>query len=199
VGQDAFDPQQFEVWDWSALGINVMNECAASDSSGLSIHDGLEQALLGRTADVVYYDHGSGEMADFVEILPYVNGEDGDTLVRFYHCKATKSKTAGGRVNDAYDVCGQAAKSLSWARKDLLLESMARRLKRKHSSRYVRGTRADAERLLGRRNRVVLEIVVVQPGFSKAKLGGDLGLLLAAASEYLVTGPCLRLVVIGSP
>jgi hypothetical protein len=143
-------------------------------------------------------DHGSGEMADYVEIFAADDGEDGDTIVRLYHCKGTKAKKAGGRVGDAYDVCGQAAKSLTWARRDALLSAMKRRLGRKRPSRFVRGSQAEAEALLGRGRRVVLEVVVVQPGFSKAKLKGDLGLLLAAADEYLTTGPCRRLAVIGS-
>lgn len=198
IGDRPFDHDQFVSWRWNDLGIDPENECAASKDGRLSIHEGLERELLNGHADILYYDHGSGEMADYVEVYPAADGEDGDTVVRFYHCKGTKGANAGGRVGDAYEVCGQAAKSMTWARRDALLSAMKRRLMRKRPSRFVRGSQVDAERLLGPGKRVVLEIVIVQPGFSKAKLDGDLGLLLAAADEYLVTGPCRRLTVIGS-
>lgn len=42
------------------------------------------------------------------------------------------------------------------------------------------------------------DLVIVQPGFSKAKLETDLGLLLATADGFITTGPCRRLTVIGS-
>lgn len=198
VGERSFAAEQFVSWNWAGLGIDPKNECGTSTTAGLSIHDGLERELLKGAADILYYDHGSGEMADYVEVYPAADGQDGDTIVRFYHCKGTKIKTAGARVGDAYEVCGQAAKSMTWARRDALLAAMKRRLSRKRPSRFVRGSQAEAETLLGPGRRVVLEIVIVQPGFSKAKLDGDLGLLLAAADEYLATGPCKRLIVIGS-
>lgn len=199
MGQQTFPVDRFESWQWEALGIDVANECGSSGPGGLSIHAGLERELLAKsTAEVIYYDHGSGEMADFVEVSSDASGRDGDTVVRLYHCKGTKSARAGGRVADAYEVCGQAAKSMARASRESLLQSMKRRLSRKRPSRFVRGAVSDAERLLGRGRRVVLEVVVVQPGFSKAKLNGNLGLLLAAADEFLVTGPCRRLSVLGS-
>ena len=198
LGDDPFPEEHFDAWDWDSLGIDITNECRPSKAAGLSIHEGLEKHLQAGSADVVYYDHGSGEMADFVEILPFANGQPSDTLVRFYHCKGSGGAKAGARVADAYEVCGQAAKSLTWAQRDALLSALKRRLKRKRPSRFVRGDLTVAERLLGRGRRVVLEVVIVQPGFSKAELPGTLGMLLAAADEYLVSGPCLRLSVIGS-
>jgi hypothetical protein len=198
LGDEPFPEDGFEAWKWSSLGIDTRNECGPTSAAGLSIHDGLEQQLLTGTADVIYYDHGRGEMADFVEIMPRPDGQLNDTLVRFYHCKGSGGVKAGARVADAYEVCGQAVKSITWARRDTLLSALKQRLNRKRPSRFVRGDLAVAGQLLGRGRRVVLEVVVVQPGFSKAELGGRLGLLLAAADDYLVSGPCLRLSVIGS-
>ncbi len=198
LGDEPFPVERFGTWDWASLGIDITNECGPSGAAGRSIHEGLEQQLQAESADIIYYDHGKGEMADFVEILPFSGGEPGDTLVRFYHCKSSGGSKAGARVDDAYEVCGQAAKSITWAQRDALLNALKRRLTANGASRFVRGDLAVAGRLLGRGRCVVLEVVIVQPGFSKAKLGGSLGLLLAAADEYLVSGPCSRLSVIGS-
>lgn len=83
----------------------------------------------------VLIDHGAGEMADVIAI-----GGAGSGLrrrVQFYHCKAAKSpKNAtrytrplmGRRVDDLYDVTGQAIKGSRWVRHPQLLHEFRRRL-----------------------------------------------------------------------
>jgi hypothetical protein len=39
--------------------------------------------------------------------------------VDFYHCKYSQESSAGARVGDLYEVCGQAQKSISWLQNQL--------------------------------------------------------------------------------
>ena len=63
-----YDIDHIEIWDWNDLGVDI--ECEAETerpSGGISIHDYLSNRLKGEY-DVVFYDHGSGEIADFLDI-----------------------------------------------------------------------------------------------------------------------------------
>jgi hypothetical protein len=146
---------------------------------------------------VVFYDHGSGEIADFVTLT--VKGNE--THVVLYHCKGSGAPAAGERVDDAYEVCGQVAKSTGWIDRRRLREAIAYRFASRHGrSRFVKGDLSSVERALGdgRYVRLVMQIVAVQPGLSKSKLSGKVGAVLAAADDFIYGGPCARLRVIGS-
>nr|WP_244977330.1 DEAD/DEAH box helicase family protein [Deinococcus humi] len=81
----------------------------------------------------VLIDHGKGEMADVIAI-----GRAGARFrLQFYHCKGAKPpKKApkytrplmGRRVDDLYEVTGQAIKGTRWVRHPLLIDEFRRRL-----------------------------------------------------------------------
>jgi hypothetical protein len=192
-----FDPQRFETPDWSALNVDITCEYGTPENGGRSIHDYLEAQLTLGTADVAFYDHGTGEIADFLT-LTIVGSE---THVVLYHCKASCQDNAGERVEDVYEVCGQVAKSTGWIDRRRLREAIEHRFEtRQGRSRFVRGDMDTVSRALGegRYIRLVMQMVAVQPGLSKAKLSGKVGAVLAAADDFIYGGPCGRLRVVGS-
>lgn len=81
----------------------------------------------------VLIDHGKGEMADVIAI-----GRAGTRLrLQFYHCKGAKPPQKapknrrplmGRRVDDLYEVTGQAIKGTRWVRHPLLIDEFRRRL-----------------------------------------------------------------------
>jgi len=81
----------------------------------------------------VLIDHGAGEMADVIAI-----GRAGARWrLQFYHCKGAKPPKGttkytrplmGRRVDDLYEVTGQAIKGTRWVRHPLLIEEFRRRL-----------------------------------------------------------------------
>lgn len=179
-----FEITQCEEIDWTAEGVNIQRELGPRGSS--SIHAYLERRLEASDADIVFYDHGSGEIADFVTIKL----SEGDMTIAFYHAKGSSKPHASDRLEDAFEVCGQAIKSSRWVDRGSLLTAVRRRLKRASGeSRFIRGDSALLDELLrpspAVRNSSV-EIVIVQPGFSRRKLNGTkIGSLLAAADDYL--------------
>lgn len=172
---------RFNVVDWAAHKVDIEREFGAAKPGMVSIHAHLE-AQLPAAAEIVFYDHGSGEVADFITF----DRKGAGLEVALYHCKGSSGTTAGNRVSDYYEVCGQVVKSLRWIENQGRL--LAHILKRaKGSQRFVKGDGADLEKLIEdtRRSKVSYRLVIVQPGILRGTIG-ELGPNLAAASDYVV-------------
>ncbi len=116
-------------------------------------------------------------------------------------CKGSDSEALGARVEDALEVCGQVAKSTGWFERQRLLSTIVRRYEtREGRSRFIKGDRDTVEHAYGegRYVRLVVQMVAVRPGLSKAKLSSKIGAVLAAADDFIFAGPCARLRVMGS-
>ncbi len=155
---------------------------------------------FGKKSDsVVVYDDGSYEVADFIEVV----GRGGDVFVTFYHCKKSAESKAGARVEDLYEVLGQAVKSTAWA---YARERLFRRLQeRAHRSPCLNGDMKKLETLLMSKFAPdYYDVVVVQPGLSKAKLSDEkldprVRTLLAATADYVTgSGRCRSFLIMSS-
>jgi len=188
-----FDPAGLQTRDWT--GINLKRESQGAQKHSDSIQRRAIQELLSEAEEasspwmVMIDDDGSGEIADIVALKIDEEG----LLVRLVHCKYSGSDTPGGRVDDLYEVCGQAQKSVAWRRSDLgpFFKQLTHRAKRKFQrtgvSPFEVGDPAEllriqaAAQVLPRR----MEIIVVQPGLSVAKVSPQQLDLLAAVESYL--------------
>ncbi|WP_231490345.1 DEAD/DEAH box helicase [Pedobacter sp. Leaf170] len=129
-----------------------------------SIHDYIID-LAKNEFDVVFYDHGSLEIADVIGLRK--------DKVQFWHCKKQSGDQPNCSIEDMYEVCGQAIKSVNWANRKLLLKQMIERADRNNSgSKLRKGTLSDAKMILeGFDNPVIpVEITIVQPGLKTAGL-----------------------------
>lgn len=195
----AFRADQFEAVNWGQQRVNIQREFGPGDANGGSVHEYLRARLVQSDSAVVFYDHGPGEIADFVTFDLGAN----EVRVSLYHCKGSSDAVAGGRIEDAYEVCGQAAKCERWADRQRIISALRRRLNRRNgASRFDKGNMEAIEQALERqqRRRMLFQAVIVQPGFSQAGLGDRIPSLLAATDSYLFEGGRFdRLRVIGSP
>jgi hypothetical protein len=156
----------------------------------------LEEQLLVSGNAVVYYDHGSGEIADFVAIEEV----DGRLIVRMYR-KGAISVAVGHRVGDVYELAAQAVKSVIWALKQRVLADIRRRFNHQIGGhRFGKGDLDLLERLLAdaAAAQIQFEFIAVQPGLRKQGLPADLSNILAAASDHLVRGGFRPLKVMAS-
>lgn len=165
-----------------------------------TIHEFLGSNLMHSDADIVFYDHGTGEMADFVTLKQAYTSA---IIVRLYHCKKSGGAAPGDRVDDAYEVCGQVVKSLVWLKKKQSLRArIVERESTQHSSSvYLKGSRSDMLRILADDSpaRLDIEIFVVQPGISISQISDKLGNILGAASDYLKRSSSAKMWLLGSP
>lgn len=94
--------------------------------------------------DVIINDDGKGESADLVGLKIL----DDCILLTLVHCKYSSTNAAGARLNDLYEVCGQAQRCIRW--KHLNLSYLYHHIKRREHqwrsrghSRFLKGTIKD--------------------------------------------------------
>lgn len=192
-----FDDSLIETLDWAAANIDIQREFGVAGDGLISIHAGLENQLNTSVNSVVYYDHGTGEIADFIAIEQQANR----LIIKFYHCKGATGSLAGHRVADIYEVTAQAVKSVPWALKQKILTHVRRRFNsRIGSHRFIRGDLDAMEQILtdAAAAQIEFEFIAVQPGLQKQNLPNALANVLAAASDHLIRGGFRPLKVIAS-
>lgn len=183
-----FDAARIETIDWDTFKVDIETECwtpKKKKKGQASIHDHMLVHVNTPDHAVVVYDHGSGEIADVVTF----SKKEGKLYVRLFHCKGSGSTTAGDRVGDAYEVCGQVVKSVIWVeRSDALCKAIKKRVK--DGSKIVKGSEKKLEALLdlGLAAGLRYQIALVQPGITKAGLTPKIGNLIAAADDYVRRG-----------
>lgn len=182
-----YDRELITVFDWAGYNIDITKEFyltvaeRVANGDRASIHDGLREHLLRTEADVIIYDHGSGEMADFITIKE----KDASIDVELYHAKKSGGNAEGDRVNDVYDVCGQASKSLIWTtNKNTLLKKIVDRVTGKER-KFIRGTVGDCRTILGKSKILKFTIHIVQPGISKNGLSEKVSTVLASTHAHI--------------
>lgn len=187
---------------WKDNGIKIDVECTDTGlnlQNPKSVQDFLGVTLLQSSAAIVFFDHGTGEMADYITFSPQ---GDNRILVDLYHCKGSGDKDPGDRVDDAYEVCGQVSKCLIWLKnkQQLRLKILDREQKRPGKSRFLKGSRNELLRMLADDVAVKLEfaIHVVQPGIPIGQISEKVGRVLGAASHYVQRASGAKMYVIGS-
>lgn len=195
----SFDQNQIEGFDWDELNTDVGLEFGSSKLAGkISIQDALEQYLKSNEQNTyILYDHGSGEIADYIAIQVKEN----HVIVRLYHVKKKSSVKYNSSLEDIYEVAGQAVKSIIWlTTKGKFTEKVSSRHTAGHC-KPVRGDFRECLRVLRDAGKQLTAfIVIVQPSLSKSVTMPDkIQEVLAAASTYIKrAGKVQGLEIIGS-
>ena len=203
-----YDVDKIIVWNWDDT--DIRRESQGIHKAQNSIQARVIRRLRDMDYDMIVDDDGSGEAADVVAIrvsgsLESPRGID----VEFYHCKYSSSNKPGRRIDDLYEVCGQAQKSASWMvspekKTDLfthLMRREAKRAEREQSSRYEVGDDdvLDTIRDISYVYPINLKIFIVQPGVAKQDISEAQRSLLSVTESYLFETYQLPLAVITSP
>ncbi|MCB4320621.1 DEAD/DEAH box helicase family protein [Alcaligenes sp. 13f] len=150
----------------------------------------LQDYLLGLPdINFIIYDHRSGEAADFIVVRTMPANR---LSVSLYHCKGAGGPVSGERVEDVYELAGQAVKSGRFQRKDDLIRHIERRTLiragRGHSP-FLAGTRDAAIALVRECDPIAIQLVVyaVQPGLSAGRLVENVRAIMAAANDSLTS------------
>ncbi len=184
---EPYPKDKLDTWDWS--GTNIRIEAQGPARIEESVQHRVVAELKKRGMSVIFDDDGHGESADVVGIV-----EEADHVsVEFWHCKASGEATPGARLEDLYELSGQAQKSVRWMEKtrDLFTHLMRREPRRHKGTAYTRYERGAEQDLLRVREKcdtqpVRLRVVIVQPGLSKAKASSELLELLSVTQNYLL-------------
>lgn len=191
-----YNVENIAVFDWT--GTDIQKEVQGPTKAADSIQAKVVRELARNNYDIIMDDHGKGESADVVTIR--LVGDDrtnpSEIAVEFYHLKKSGGPRSGARVDDLYEVCGQAQKSILWMfsegkTTDLFTHLLRRESDRRHAnspSRIETGTHEllVAVREMSMARKVSLKIFIVQPGLSKAQASREQLELLSIAESYLM-------------
>ncbi len=161
--------EQLVELDWS--GIDIKRESMGADRDPGTVQARSAEHLIGlREWDVVINDDETGEVADLVALAR----QDEDLIVQLVHCKYSSDAQVGARVDDLYEVCGQAQRS---AHHRHHVKEMIKNLIRREGNRQAKGRNG----LLVGSNEVLVElqdwaqyrraklhVTIAQPGLSAA-------------------------------
>ena len=176
---------QIEAVDWNAAGVDPSLEKPPRKKTKkkrkLSLFEYVERRAAQEKAAVVFADDGSNEIADYV----VVHQETERTRVQLVHCKAAKnSDVPGDRIDDLYEVLGQAVKCRRWLDARRILKQVKHRAANAKGSHFLSGNLSALSALLADVRRLVFEVVVVQPGLSTTPKDTVLDLLTAADAYH---------------
>lgn len=191
------DRDDLEVVDWASEKVNVeMEKPPQAEAAARSVFDWLQERLTSSAATVIFNDDGAGEVADFIALT----SEDGRNVVRLFHCKASSAQTAGSRLDDLYEVCGQSIRSGIWLSGARLVDRLEYRLRHTAVKGLITGTLEDLRRAFSasQRQNLRFEVVIVQPGVSASKLREMPEQLLITTKHSALAAGFVRFSVIGS-
>lgn len=182
----SFDADKLTVVDWNET--DIRKEVQGPDRDPDSIQALAIRHILNRADwDIVIDDHGTGEVADVVALRV----EEDQLVMALVHCKKAGGDP-GSRVDDLYELLGQAQKATRWRRNP---GQTIRRLITRERQRVQRGERSgfetgDGQALYNLREnarllRPVFEMTVVQPGLAKSRVSATQLELLGAAETYI--------------
>lgn len=173
-------------------GVDIRKE---SQDIAPYIQDSIQYYFIEKIKDdfqIIYDDDGKGEIADIIGI------NDSDTVIdiHLFHLKYGKNGVVSNDIDNFYQVCGQAEKSLKWKHKEgreffnHLFKRKTKTLGGNSCSRIIKGTEDDLENLLNQAKwtkAMRFHIYIVQPSLSKANPSNDILLLLGNVQHYLAT------------
>lgn len=187
-----------ESWDWD--GIDTRRESMGKERDRNTVQwrsfENIESQY-----DVIINDDGCGEAADLVGLK--ISGDE--IHLGLVHCKYSGGDNPGARINDLYEVCGQAQKSIHWKHAGIprLYSHLRRRddiWRGQGDSRFLKGSVADLL-TIKRRSRtapVRLHVWVVQPGLDRSAVSIDMLRVLGSTTEYIKKTTGAELTIIGA-
>jgi superfamily II DNA or RNA helicase len=186
--------------DWNATTTDITREFYKDAQEKIdncnknSIHETLHAKLVAENYDILIYDHGTGEVADFITIKEF-----GDKIqINLYHVKGSTGNNPGDRVADVYEVCMQAVKSQAWTTNKHTFKNKLLNRTRWHNEKFIIGDKDVFSTLMSRTKRAEFIFSIVQPGISQATFSPKLSHILAATDDSLINSGYEPLIAIGS-
>ncbi|WP_205775944.1 DEAD/DEAH box helicase [Micromonospora tulbaghiae] len=183
-----FDRQRLISLDWAGVDIQVESQGTERRTDSIQA---FTSAYLRRTEvfDVLIDDDRAGEAADLVGLR--IN--ETELVVTLIHCKYSSQPTAGSRLADLYELCGQAMRGAKWRQQgaDPLLRHLDRRAQRYAQrtgfSPYEAGSIDELYKIrqIAPQLRPRFRTVLVQPGLSASASTEEQLRLLAGAESYV--------------
>ena len=185
---DQIPKDKIIVSDWNEVNLRKESQDIAP-----YIQDSIQYNFIKKIENdfqIIYDDDGKGEIADIIGI----NVSNTNIDIHLYHLKYAKKGIVNNDIENFYQVCGQAQKSLKWKHRkgheffSHLFKRMDKTLNGNSSSRLIKGTEEELDNLLNEAKwskEMTFHIYIVQPSLSKTNASDDILLLLGSVYHYL--------------
>ena len=199
-GDYQYSPDKILSADWDATNTDITREFYKENQEKVdngnrnSIHETLNISLTAENYDILIYDHGTGEVADFITIMELAD----KIQISLYHVKGSTGNNPGDRVADVYEVCMQAVKSQAWTTNKHTFKNKILNRTKDHFEKFIVGDIVALNALMNKSKRVEFSFSIVQPGISQASFSPKLSYILAATDDSLINSGFEPLVAIGS-
>lgn len=180
---EQFVPDLIKVVKWEEYKADVTVEFGSTKKLGMvSIHDALEKVLGDTGYDYLIYDHGTGEVADYIGVSITAT----EIHIHFYHVKAMKGKTYNNSVNDIYDVVGQSIKSIIWLKTKSVIRTKIISRNKSGYCKFILGNYNELVNDLQTNKVLKSKIIAVQPSVKFShNMRDKIAELLAATNHYI--------------
>lgn len=195
-----FNKEDIIVYDWDKIDIRKESQGIKKENDTIQYR--VIDTIKSNGYDLIFDDDGSGEISDIIAIKV----ENETINIDLFHCKYSKKDLPGARIDDLYEVCGQAQKSVSWKinpeklLKHILRRENLRENKYTGASRFEIGDKNTINSLINmsRVYSTKMNIYIVQPGVSKNKVKDVQLELLGVTKAWLIDTLGVKLYVIAS-
>ena len=181
----SFDKDTILGIDWDSRGTDIGLEFGDSKYKGkISIQDALCEILKeDKENKYILYDHGSGEIADYIAIQE----TDRQLSIKLYHVKKKSAAGFNSSTADVYEVAGQAVKSIVWlTTRGKFADKVISRHIAGHCQPVVGNYRECLQAIRDTSKQMVANIVIVQPALSRSvDMPDKIQEVLASASSYI--------------
>jgi superfamily II DNA or RNA helicase len=129
-GQPPFDVDRMIAMQWSGVDLRKESQGVGkvADSIQRRMIDELLRSDDGMRYDIVFDDDATHEAADIVALK--LSGDE--LVIDLFHCKFAKDGRIGADLENLYEVCGQAQRSVQWKARHV---ELLKHLRRRESSR----------------------------------------------------------------
>ena len=198
-----FDASNFIDIDWGDTKLEQESQYSKQGDFRPKSIQAFYSELIKKDYNVLIDDDGSGEVADLIGINIVDNAID----ITLHHLKYAIGGRVSENINNLYQVCGQAVKSIRWKYSQChrIFDSILRRDERKISigkpSSILKGTPRDVEMMKEQalNNRELrFHVVIVQPGMSKSNCSEEMLILLGNVQQYLMDVSSIDLKIVCS-
>lgn len=183
-----YDSHKIEVVDWTGIDLTKESQGKNRDSNSIQYR---VIDLIKDDYSIIIDDDASGEAADVIALT--LCDDNKRILMSFYHCKFSSTGKPGCRIDDMYQLCGQAQKSIKW--KHDSFQNFYDHVKRRHLkwaesgfNRFIKGSLPLLYQFkkMTHTHDIAFEVIIVQPSLSKLKVSADILALLGSTEMFLL-------------
>ncbi len=198
-----YDKDSIIAWDWLWVDISKESQWVFPLVENSIQYYAINKLLTEGDYDIIYDDDNSWEMADIITMKK----QDDVIKMQLFHLKYAKDGVISNRIDNLYEVCWQAQKSVHWKHRkwwDIAVHMLKRIEKKKWMdtrNRLEKGSQETLEKLLGmvkKDMRIEFEVFIVQPSISKNSVTEPMLTLLGVTESHLNDIGNIKFKVIGS-